>query len=511
MLKILLISPPIFDFYYTPARKEPLGLLYIKSALDLIDGVKTDIFDTLLSGKVKKMAWPEQFKYLKNIYQKDSSPFSLFSRYLRFGDSFDKIIARINNGNYDIIGISALFSGYYPDVEDLIARIKTETDVTVVAGGWACAEKTDFFSKSRADYFLSGSGEYTFPLFVNAIINNKPIKDVPGIIKKEGNTVYRNPNNPYSSISNEYPKRTEDYFFKRKRIAKVILSKGCLYNCDFCTIHREQKFSIRSFQSIENELEYLLNLGVEIIDFEDDNLFYNKDFSDNFITLLEKYHKKGLSYTAMNGITAKNILPYIDDLIRIGFIEFNMSLVAIDGNVSKSLNRPFNIEVIKNITDKVRGRVKTLVFLILGLPQSSPKKVLKDIIQLAQLPVTIGVSPLYLLPDIPMFINLGLPEDRRLLRGSTLHKFGKAFTREDVASIWKYVRMINFIKEHEGCDYENLLYFCKSIKEKKWYRKNNENQWIEGFSFSLKLPLGLNVCSINNNMLICDFENVTIH
>ena len=64
MIKILLLSPPVFDFYFTPARKEPLGLLYIKMALEKIKNVSVDIYDTTISGKTRKVILPASLNYL---------------------------------------------------------------------------------------------------------------------------------------------------------------------------------------------------------------------------------------------------------------------------------------------------------------------------------------------------------------------------------------------------------------------------------------------------------------
>ncbi len=506
MLKILLISPPVFDFYHTPGRKEPLGLLYIKAALNKTNGVQVDIYDATLSGKVKKIATPESFNYLREIYREDISPFSLFNNYYRFGDSFKKIVTRITSGGYAIVGISALFSGYYPDVEDLITRIKRKTNAVVVVGGWAVdAEKKMLFSQSQADFFLCGNGEETFPHFIKAFINKTTFKKVPGIIFRENGNVCSTIEQKQPSITNDYPERAGDYFFNKKRIAKIIISRGCLYSCEFCAIHRNRKFSVRSIQSIDEELNYLLNRGIEIVDFEDDNLFCTKEFSEKFITLLKKHHEQGLSYTAMNGITAKNIVPYVNDIIDAGFIELNLSLVTSHRELSDSVKRPFSMQAIKDITDRVNGRIPTLVFLIIGLPDSSPEIVLRDILALAKLPVSIGVSPLYLIPGIPMFEKMGIPSDRRLLRGSALYKFGESFTQEDIASLWKFVRMINRLKKSgnrlSDDDKENLHYFYKSIREKTWYRKTKTGIWEKSFSFSLKLPEEFQVCTLQGEIV----------
>lgn len=509
MIKILLLSPPIFDFYFTPARKEPLGLLYIKKALEKVNGVSVDIYDTTSSGKARKVKLPESFDYLEKIYAEDYSCFSLFSNYYRFGDSYNKIIDRIKKGDYDIVGISALFSAYFPDVESLIGIIKEKTKAKVVVGGWAVnAEKEKLFAVSKADFFLSGNGEDTFPRFINAMINNTPIEDVNGIIFRKNGAIHVTPETTQSKIPEELPARVDKYLFKNKRIAKVVISRGCLYKCDFCPIHKGNKFSIRSIQSIGRELKYLLGSGIEIVDFEDDNLFCTPEFTTEFIPLLEKYHKKGLSYAAMNGITARNIVPFVDRIIQAGFIELNLSLVTSDDILSHSVKRPFSLEVIKEVVNQVGGRIKTLVFLIVGLPGSNPEKVLYDILELAKLPVVIGVSPLYMVPGVPMFEKMGLPPDRRLLRGSALCKFDDSFTREDVASLWKFVRMVNRLKELKGSlsneEKECFSYFKKSIKEKTWYRKTKYNGWEKSFSFTVELPEDFLFCKSNGDL--CNFN-----
>ncbi len=493
MLNILLLSPPIFDFYYTPARKEPLGLLYIKSALEKEKNVKVDIYDALLSGKKRKLSIPKYFDYLKHIYSKDTSYFSLFSNYYRFGDSFFKIVNHINNSGYDIVAISALFSGYYPDLEQLIRYIKNNTNTIVVVGGWAIdAEKEDLYCESKADFFLTGDGEESFKFFIKAFLNKISFQDVPGIIFRKNGKIIKKNAITNTAIKNTFPKRYHNYYYQKQRIAKVVISKGCLYKCKFCSIHRGSTFSLRTIESIEKELEYLVHLGIKIVDFEDDNLFGTVKFSNQFLNLLEKYHKKGLTYTAMNGITAKNILPFIEKIINVGFKELNFSLVISDNKLKDSFKRPFDIEIIKEIVTKIQGKIPTLVFLILGLPGSEPDMVLKDILELAKLPVSIGISPLYLIPGIPMFEKMGLPKDRRLLRGSALYKFDKSFSREDVASLWKFTRMINWMKEKKKVnskeDEENICYFKKSIKEKRWYRKEKNGEWKESFQFKVNLP-----------------------
>jgi radical SAM superfamily enzyme YgiQ (UPF0313 family) len=470
-----------------------LGLLYIKEALSKVKGIKCDLYDTLLSGKVKKISRPLHFDYLKHIYYEDYSYFSLLNNYYRFGDSPNKIISAINENDYNLVIVSALFSAYYNDTEKIINLIKQKTRSQVVVGGWSIkAEGSLLFKNSSADFFLLGNGEYSVPLLVSSLMNNSDLSKVPGLMFRNNNNIIQTNPSKICSLPESFPKRDNSYFFKRKRIAKMVISRGCLFKCKFCTIHRYNNFSARSIESIDNELNYLHKLGVELINFEDDNLFYEPGFSVELIKILKKYHALGLNYSAMNGITAKNILNYIDEIIEAGFIELNLSLVSTNETIISNTNRPFSFNTMHQIIDKINGRIKTLVFLILGLPKSSPQIILNDIIHLAALPVEIGVSPLYLLPDVPDLSRLGLPENRDMLRGSALYKFPDNFSREDIASLWKYVRIINKIKsltnDSEEIDNENIYYFKKSLKEKNWYRKTKNNEWQKTFSFKIDFP-----------------------
>ena len=510
---ILLISPPIFDYYFTKSRMEPLGLMYIKTYLENnFSNISIEIYDTIENRKIKKQKRPEIFEYLDQFYQKDLMPFSLFSNYKRLGKSFLAILKKISSEKYDLIGISSMFSAYYDDVENLVKKIKSQTQTPIVLGGWAIeSEGVELFKHSQADFFIKGNGVKGFSDLVEMLQNKRKINEVSGLIYKKNNEFCENPinDNILSTYLDLIPKREFSYFFKGKKIAKTILSTGCIFKCDFCTIHRHQKLNIRSIKSIEKELDYFLKQEIEIVNFEDDNIFFGEKRNEELIELLSFFHKKGLSYTAMNGMTAKNIKPITKQIIDAGFIEFNMSMVSTFSNTLNILNRPDFEKQISYILNKTKGKVESLVFLILGLPGTTIKATIYDLIFLAQMPVKIGVSPLYFLPDIPMFQKMKLPKNRRLLRGSALYKFPKEFTRNDIVSLWKFARMINFIKESIDIkqDFsEELFYFKKSIKEKQWYKKTTDGVIVPFLKFNIDFPKSFIIQSNNGNFFSMDLQ-----
>lgn len=495
LLKVLLVSPPIFDFYYSFHRSEPLGLLYIKEILAGYDWLHVDIFDARYKGTSKVITTPEIFHYLNHVYVKDTSWFSLFYGFKRFGYSCDTIVNFIKDNGYDVICISSLFSAYHHDVEILAARIKKQTEAIVIVGGWAVFADTNIIESGVADVYVAGDGEMTLPLLLQEIYTSHgKITHMPKLIESE------NLSQNQFFIHN-FPKRDAWYTYYGKRIANIICSKGCVFKCDFCSIHSRYRYYQRTIDSIQQEFEYLYTHGVEIVNFEDDNFLFNKRFATQLLSLMKYYHIKGMHFLCMNGITAPNLYEVLDDALLAGFLEFNLSLVSSLDAVVAHHNRPALKGVIEKIAWKSLGKVNVIVYIIAGLPGATVETCIEDILFLAKLPVIIGFSPLYMLPGVPMFEAMGVPEDRRLCRGSALYSFGKGFTREDVAALWKMCRFINRLKMDPNVDEGELRvhydFYKKACNEHVWYRRDNDGKWHEGFTFFATLPKSFVVCDIN--------------
>ncbi|NTU47691.1 MAG: cobalamin B12-binding domain-containing protein, partial [Syntrophobacteraceae bacterium] len=91
MVDILLIQPPIRDFYRTLKRTIPYGLACIASALEE-EGFSVSILDCLATSRSRPIEWPREMAYLHEYYGKpDVSPFSLFHHMRHFGNSFEHV------------------------------------------------------------------------------------------------------------------------------------------------------------------------------------------------------------------------------------------------------------------------------------------------------------------------------------------------------------------------------------------------------------------------------------
>lgn len=130
-MKVLLVQPPIEDFFTTPIRLYPLGLLYAAATLQKLDS-KVDILDCLAPTKKRQLPLPKDFSYLEQHFKNDPL---LFKGYYRFGLTDEQIVERVLAAQPDMIGISSQFTAYFQSVKKLAELLKIHLDAPIFIGG----------------------------------------------------------------------------------------------------------------------------------------------------------------------------------------------------------------------------------------------------------------------------------------------------------------------------------------------------------------------------------------
>ena len=125
-MRVLLIQPPVQDFYDTDVRLQPIGLCYLKAAVNThLPDIDIIVKDYHGGAGRKTVAIPKELRYLTEYYGvADKSPFSTFHRYYHFGKSFEAIEEEIALLKPDVVGISSLFTPYFREALEVAARVK---------------------------------------------------------------------------------------------------------------------------------------------------------------------------------------------------------------------------------------------------------------------------------------------------------------------------------------------------------------------------------------------------
>ena len=238
-MKIVLIQPPIQDFYDTDVRLQPIGLCYIKAAVKkFLPDVDVLIRDYHGGCGRRTVAIPKELRYLTDYYPvADKSPFSTFHRYYHFGKPFDEIEAEIAELRPDVVGISSLFTPYYREAIEVAARVKKNLKATVVMGGsHASAVPESLLASPHVDFVIRGEGERAFVEFLRHLKGEKSLDQVPNLSYRKDGAYFSNPlaeNFPIDQLPFPDPSdfSPSNYTLGKKPMTFMITSRSCPHKC----------------------------------------------------------------------------------------------------------------------------------------------------------------------------------------------------------------------------------------------------------------------------------------
>jgi radical SAM superfamily enzyme YgiQ (UPF0313 family) len=467
-MKVLLVQPPIEDFYTTPIRLYPLGLLYAARILEDA-GAEVAVLDCLSPPKKRQIPIPVSFGYLPPL---DRIP-HFFKGYYRFGLSDEEILRRVDAFSPDLIGISAQFTAYYENVERLAQLFKSRSPAPIFIGGH---HATVFAPEVRRrtpeiDFVLEGPAERCLPEFLRSFGKESSWErpGTAGTVKRGAGMVggadagvdWRSLQPAHHLV------RGADYRIGRKIYISLSAGRGCPYGCDFCSVHRMfgRKAEYRSVDSVLDEMRASRSAkDASVFNFEDDNLSFDRAWFLEFLRAAASDPTlRGAELTAMNGLCHNTLdVEVLSAMRAAGFRELNVSLVTASPELRGRHRRP---EIFDRF-DKFAGLIRearrlsffVTAYVIIGLPGQTYEEARATVDGLLALDVLVGPSVYYAAPGSPLHEREGLPpavrDDWNLCRSSAFAVETPDFRRAQQLELFSYVREKNLerrITEFRAC------------------------------------------------------------
>ena len=257
---VLALNPYLSDSTSTMGIFPPTGLEYIATNIkDLVDKV------TLLDLR----------------YEQEYQDVTILSDFIK--------------KEIDLLCISVTWNSRFNAVCDLICQLPDEV-TTVVGGNKATAEVERLFDKCpNIDIIVRGEGEET----IRDVINGVPLKDILGLSYRENETVIHNKARPSPDICRvAFPDRSlrrHNYYGMLNGVRltnltfdTVLASRGCPYNCKFCTFNLNPLGQKRTYieRPLESVVEEIKSISADVIMFSDDNFFTNPERSKTLCNLI---------------------------------------------------------------------------------------------------------------------------------------------------------------------------------------------------------------------------------
>jgi len=280
-ISIVLIQP----YGLNPKIVLPLSLSYLKANLDekICD---VNIIDCALRGLKSNS---EEFKKLLQSYEPH------------------------------IIGVSAWTQTYQEALDILkISKIFFKNVITVIGGSHASANYKEVVKNEQIDFLFRGESEFTFPLFINRILNNIDFSNISGLVyrRANGELIINEPlvvNDidkikipSYDSINlDEYIESGYRYHTREKYNAPILLTRGCPYTCQFCSVSLVNGKRVRKHGPgyVIRWIKYLYyEKGIRHINIIDDNFTFDVEYAKNICKQIIQLNLKRLSFGTPNGI-----------------------------------------------------------------------------------------------------------------------------------------------------------------------------------------------------------------
>ena len=462
-MKVILVQPPLEDFYLTKKRTIPYGLASIAACIRE-KGFDVEILDSLATDKSKTIAYPDEFSFLLPFYGKnDVTTFSLFHEFKHFGYSYEYIGKKIREKQPFIVGISSLFTAYCNEALKTAQTIKKfYPHCKIVLGGH---HPTIFPEKvlncPEIDFVLQGEGETCMGLLCEALKNGSDLKQIPGIAFKKNNSIHIS-NPSWVTDINDLPLPASDlinhdYYQRKNRLSTMVVSsRGCPMQCSYCSVSASSSYAPFRQRKVEDVIREIENQAkihdIGFIDFEDENLCLNKSwFIELFSQIKKLFANKNVELRAMNGLYPPAIDEDIVSLMKAsGFKTLNLSLGSTSKDQLKKFKRPdvrASFEHALFLAKKYD--LDCVSYIIAAAPGQSAQSSLEDLLYLAQKRTLAGLSIYYPAPGSLDYqfceVNHLLPDSFSLMRSTAL-PLNDTTSRIEAVTLLRLSRILNFIK-----------------------------------------------------------------
>jgi radical SAM superfamily enzyme YgiQ (UPF0313 family) len=511
-VKVLLIQPPVRDFYQTSIRTQPIGLAYLAASLKN-NGHEVEILDCQTETK-KSIPIPAELSYLKEFYPfNDQSPFKLYSGYYHFGMDWADIRKKVEDSRADVFGISSSFTPYHGEALEIAQIIKDwdRRKIVVMGGAHVSCDPEGVLRNPSVDYVILGEGEVRFPLLLEQIGKGKArrIEKIDGVgYRKVGTTrnqdgeIRITPLRNFIQDLDSLPQPARElldldrYRLRKKRSTMIITSRGCPQGCAYCSGHLVMgaSFRTRTPEAILTEMmECQKQYGIEVFDIEDDNFTFDEERAKRLMNLIiETFGEGKIELSAMNGISFASLDGELLKLMKsAGFHTINLSYVSTNPSTKERMRRPKPTNEFDRILEEA-GKVGLYViaYAILGMPGQTIEEMVDTLIYLMGKKVLVGPSVYYPTPKTPLFERCKqddiLPPYQCQWRSSAFPIEMKEFNRLDLLTLFRLARVINFIKGkmdgkelEEGMTWKELFQVLKEKGKFKGKVDEDATTWVD--------------------------------
>lgn len=292
----------------------------------------------------------------------------------------DLLFKKIDIKKPDMVGIPIGLS-YQLNCALLIARkIKNELGAKVVFGGKQIPsyfaremlEKFDFI-----DFFVSGAGELPLLRLCETLERGGNLEHVPNLLYREGGKLKLSKSNEKFDFKNTPPPDFDGlpiHKYKKTCIGENLIlpyqaTRGCIYNCSFCSYRLQESFDFKSPEKVSSEIQMIRDkYKTRFFLFLDNLININKKYLEDFCNEIKKLDILWSdSFKPMN--LSRDVFIKMRDS---GCIILTHGLESPSPKILRYVNKQFTPKDVEKVLESShRAGIWNLVNLIIGFPHET--------------------------------------------------------------------------------------------------------------------------------------------
>jgi len=359
-----------------------------------------------------------------------------------------------------IIGFSCFMWNIEPTLRlcEIIKRISPLS--IIILGGPEVSTNTEQLLKRNKciDIICRDEGEQTFLEIISLHRREIEITKIMGISYRANGSIYRNGDRkPLDLKLIPSPYLAGLIKIKKNTLVSIETSRGCPFNCSYCTYSVRMYHNLRFFplDRAKRELEYIFKYKPKEISINDDNFNIYPKRSAALLRFINKLKSKTIVQIFINASMWKIDRKFIL-LLKQGKIHSAIGVQSIHKDTLENIHRKNVIPILEhNLRELDRNKVPYRLHLIMGLPGDTYEKLMKSIDWVGQFNAEeIYIFPLLVLRDTKLF--------------SDTKKFGITFNRasKHIISKTKNLSHKEFLKAMKIAYTLHSLYNTGKMKDK---------------------------------------------
>ena len=237
------------------------------------------------------------------------------------------------------------------------------------------------------DYVVFGEGEKIFTRLTQALEGGKePLSAINGLGWKENETLHINPAETQLLDLDELPfparhlvdvSSYQHIIGEGRQFFTIQATRGCPAACSFCDI-RKTKFRIRSPESVVDEIEELVKLGVDDLFFVDDTITIDKK---NVLAICNLMVERGIKIHFKISARVDTInQEVVDALKKAGCYRIHFGIESASPEHLKYLQKGQTPEKVERACKMVRkAGIGFFAYMMIGIPHETKEEMLATV------------------------------------------------------------------------------------------------------------------------------------